>query len=312
MKIASLILSLALISCLCGACPSQKSVPESATILTIGTEIVTQAEFQRMLDRAKTEMDPHAPPDIEALKIQVLDLLTERSIFAVEAKRRNLIPSPEEIEKMIAFLKEGYPEKDFEDSLRENGLTHEDWKKSVRYKLMEDKIIQELIHPKIQIPEVEIRRHYQQYQSEFQEPEMLRARHILVSEKSQAEKIFAQLQEGVPFDSLAKKYSTSPEAERGGDLGYFPRGQYPAIFDDICFSLPVGATSRIISSEYGYHIFQILDKKPARVIPFEESRAEIELQLKGEREQELIQEWLKSMKEAVPVVINQQVLRRLS
>jgi peptidyl-prolyl cis-trans isomerase C len=99
--------------------------------------------------------------------------------------------------------------------------------------------------------------------------EQVRASHILLmyagSERSTASRgkeeaqqqigqIKAQVDGGADFGQLAQKHSDCPSGQKGGDLGMFGRGQMVGPFEDAAFSLPVGGTSGIVETPFGYHI----------------------------------------------------------
>src|SRR5262249_34667754 len=69
-------------------------------------------------------------------------------------------------------------------------------------------------------------------------------------------------------------------APKGGDLGYIVHGQTVPEFDKVAFSAKVNDISDIITTEYGYHIIQVQEKQPARVVPFEEVKDQIAAELK--------------------------------
>ncbi len=85
------------------------------------------------------------------------------------------------------------------------------------------------------------------------------ARHILVADEATAKDVSAQLAAGADFATLAAKYSIDTGSkDKGGDLGWFPRGKMVAEFEKAAFSMKVGAISQPIKSTYGYHIIQVL------------------------------------------------------
>ena len=74
-----------------------------------------------------------------------------------------------------------------------------------------------------------------------------------------------ELYRGAKFGDLARAHSLSADARLGGDLGWFPKGVMPPEFDKVAFSLQPGQTSDVVTSEYGFHIFKVLDRRPAHI-----------------------------------------------
>ncbi|MCE7741514.1 MAG: peptidylprolyl isomerase [Candidatus Heimdallarchaeota archaeon] len=84
----------------------------------------------------------------------------------------------------------------------------------------------------------------------------VKASHILVKKRSQAVAILEELHGGANFAELAKKHSTCPSAKKGGDLGFFTRGQMVKAFEKTAFSLGKGEISGLVKTEFGYHIIK--------------------------------------------------------
>jgi len=89
----------------------------------------------------------------------------------------------------------------------------------------------------------------------------IKASHILVDTKIEADAIQKRLNEGETFESLAKKYSKCPSSAQGGDLGYFSKGTMVKPFEDVAFSLPVGTVSEPVKTQFGWHLIKIYDRK---------------------------------------------------
>jgi len=89
----------------------------------------------------------------------------------------------------------------------------------------------------------------------------VKASHILVDTKSQAEFIKSKTDSGASFEEMAKKYSKCPSGREGGNLGYFSRGQMVPEFEDAAFELPVGKVSEPVKTEFGWHLIKVYDKK---------------------------------------------------
>ncbi|ETX03535.1 MAG: hypothetical protein ETSY2_33190 [Candidatus Entotheonella gemina] len=141
--------------------------------------------------------------------------------------------------------------------------------------------------------------YYATNEDEFTQPERVQARHLLLKVPSnvsdereaeirtQAEGLLQQLRDGADFAELALEHSEDEAtAEKGGDLGTFPRGQMVAPFDEAVFALEVGAISEPVRTTFGFHIIRLDDKLEAGTKSLEEVKEEIETTLQKEREQE--------------------------
>jgi peptidyl-prolyl cis-trans isomerase C len=89
----------------------------------------------------------------------------------------------------------------------------------------------------------------------------VRASHILVNSKAEADKLLNRLRAGAKFEHLAKKHSQCPSGRRGGDLGYFGKGQMVKPFEEVAFSIQKGQVSDPVKTQFGYHIIFVTDKK---------------------------------------------------
>lgn len=83
-----------------------------------------------------------------------------------------------------------------------------------------------------------------------------RAIHILVKEKSTADMLYERVKKGESFSSLASQYSQCPSKSKGGDLGWFKEGQMVRSFEDAVRRMSIGAVSRPVHSQFGYHIIK--------------------------------------------------------
>jgi peptidyl-prolyl cis-trans isomerase D len=154
----------------------------------------------------------------------------------------------------------------------------------------------------LQITDEELRRIYQSEPDRFRTPERVKVRHILLKTteqseeekakiKAKAEDLLKQLKNGADFAALAKAHSEDAGTkENGGDLGWITRGQTVENFEKTAFALKPNELSGVITTEYGYHILQVLEKEPARLRPFEEVKAELAEEQKKQRLYDRMQE----------------------
>jgi len=89
----------------------------------------------------------------------------------------------------------------------------------------------------------------------------VRTSHILVATEQEAQNVLEQLRSGRKFAELAKKFSSCPSGQSGGDLGYFTKGKMVKEFEEVAFMLNKGQYSGPVQTEFGWHIILVTDKK---------------------------------------------------
>ncbi len=153
-----------------------------------------------------------------------------------------------------------------------DGLTNsEEYKKRVRfyqYKALRDAYFHTRIKPAV--TDEEVRKAYEKEAGKVKPVERVRARHILVSTREEAEKVLKELKAGAKFEDLARKYSKDGSKEFGGDLGYFTYEEMVPEFSKAVFALKKGQVSKPVKTDYGWHIIKLVDRKKVGARPFEE------------------------------------------
>jgi peptidyl-prolyl cis-trans isomerase D len=148
-----------------------------------------------------------------------------------------------------------------------------------------------------QVSEAEISQYYTQHQKDYQVDDQVRVRHILIkvdagadakadaAAKQKAQEILKQIKAGGNFADLARKNSDDPGSkEQGGELGFLKRGATVPEFDQAAFTLPVGQTSDLIKTKFGYHILQVEEKQTAHTRPLDEVKSTIVALLTRQKE----------------------------
>ena len=121
----------------------------------------------------------------------------------------------------------------------------------------------------------------------FTRKDQVRAHHILIAvpadasaaqqaaARAKADQLLQKIKAGADFAKLAAQYSDDPGSkDRGGDLGYFARGEMVKPFDQAAFSMKAGQLA-LVQSQYGYHVLRVDEVKPAHVDSLDEARPQI-------------------------------------
>lgn len=225
---------------------------------------------------------------------RLLEQLIEERLVEQEAARRGITVGEDEIAKEIEQLKQRYGgDEGFKAVLQQFGMTEERLRREVRVNLL----VRKLLAPEIQVTEQDVRRYYEEHKDEFREPEQARARHILVKDRATAEQLLARIRNGEAFEDVARSHSQDAQtAQKGGDLGWFPRGQMDPKFDQAVFSAAPNSLVGPVQTAYGFHVIQVLERKPARLRPFEEVKEEIRQLLVDRALRARMPAWLEELK----------------
>ena len=168
----------------------------------------------------------------------------------------------------------------------------------------------------ITVSDADLHGYYDQNAARFGSQEERRASHILIASpagapaadrakaKARAEELLAQVRKAPnTFADVARKNSQDPgSAEKGGDLDFITRGAMVKPFEDAVFALKKGEISDVVETDFGYHIIELTDIKPAVVPPFEKVRAQIENEVRG---QQATQEFAKAAESFTDLVYQQ-------
>ncbi|MCD6662115.1 MAG: peptidylprolyl isomerase [Comamonas sp.] len=229
---------------------AQGSVPGA------GQVVVSPADLQADLQRVPPEVRPQLLARPEAMQRLVTNLYTRRAL-AERAQEQGLDKRPE-IAAELALARDKVLSDALLAQVVDKGNTPPDDKALALAKAM-----------------------YQAHPEDYQNPEQVRVRHILIAPTKdkddaaaakEAADLLAKLKSGADFAALAKEFSADPgSAEKGGDLGFFAPGRMVPEFTEAAFALKKpGELSGVVKTKYGYHILQLEARKPAGPQSFDE------------------------------------------
>ena len=278
---------------------ADKKAPGDMIAVVNGT-IITQGELDRVLDYElrRAAQSGQQIPDAQMPKIEnsILDSLIVSELLFQESKKQGIQVKPETVTEQLTIVKQRFPsEAEFKKALDENKLTESKIKADIKRDMAIQQLIDKEVDQKVKITDEEGKTFYDTNPQLFQQPEQVKASHILIkvdegaSEENKAEarkkikEIQQKVQKGEDFAELAKTYSEGPSAPRGGDLNFFGRGQMVKPFEDAAFSLEPNETSDIVETKFGYHLIKVVDKQPAKKIAYADVQDRINKHLKDQK-----------------------------
>lgn len=156
---------------------------------------------------------------------------------------------------------------------------------------------------KVSVTDKEAEDYYKANINLFKTKESVKAKHILVDTLEKAKELKTKVENGMPFEEAAKKYSSCPSNVRGGDLGTFTRGQMVPEFEDEAFKLEIGKISDPVKTQFGYHLIKVEQKNKPEIRPFKSVAQAIKNRLVQERQNYEYMKFAQKLKDQYPVEI---------
>ena len=209
-----------------------------------------------------------------------------KAMFQTEQGKKQLLDQLISFELMNKFGKEIGLDKtqEYKDSM-------ENISKEVITSMAINKVLSD-----ITVTDAEVENYYNENKDAFAEPATVSAKHILVATEEEAKKAKEEISNGtLSFEEAAKKYSTCPSNEQGGNLGAFSRGMMVKEFEDVAFDIEIGIVSEPVKTQFGYHLILVEGKNEASVKSFDEVKDSVLNQLLQENQHKKYDEILKEL-----------------
>jgi peptidyl-prolyl cis-trans isomerase C len=244
------------------------------TVAQINGKSLTMDDIERELSKV--------PPVLQAAlqdqegKRRFLENLIKKELLLQEAQRRGLERSAE-VQEKLAELKQ--------TMILEALLTKE-------------------IEEKIKVSDEELNEYLRS------RAEQANVRHILVSTEAEARALQARLQKGESFEKLAKAYSLdSNSSGRGGELGFFSRGQTNSPFEEAAFKLQPGQVSEPVKTDYGYHLIKLIARRHLQLKDLEPLRERVRDNLREEKQKQALNKLIADLRAKAKISIKEEAFK---
>lgn len=256
------------------------STSESDVMVTVNGEEIKSDYIDDLYNRLPPQMR------FVVTKEDLLNTTINEVLLLQNAKELGIDMNDAELDSYIDYTlkQEGFSREDFEKEAQAKGLDLEEMKELFRRKGIIDKLIKEKIVTDFTLGESDLQNFYDENPEQFKTPETLRAAHILVKTKEEADDVIKRIEEGEDFSALAINLSVDKvSGARGGDLGFFSRGMMVKEFEDAAFNLEVDELSAPVESQFGWHIIYLMEKNPIKTIPYSEIKDKINESLTADK-----------------------------
>jgi len=293
----------------CGAARRDEPPAPRAIAIVNGEPVGADALARELREAQAGNADGEGPVQGDVLKKRVLDELVDRALLLQQARARSIVVGQDQVERAFLRIRAEYPGTHFDDLLAQERLSQTELKARLKEQLTVEKLFEEEVFPQIQVVDAEVERYYGDHAAEFQEPERAHVLQIVVASREEAVQLREKLRRNPQtFAEVARKSSIAPEGKNGGDLGLIGRGSgFPEVFD-VCFGLPTNVLSEVTPSPYGFHLFKVVEKKPAQRRTLDQARAEILEKLGREKRARAQADYLDALRKRAQIKIDDKAL----
>ncbi len=279
-------------------------------LAVVNDEVVTEQDLQivmaPVLAQYRTMVAGAEYEDkVREARQEFLSKVIDDKLILSEAKRKQVIVKEEEVDGMMADVRNKFPSREaFLGTIGEQGLTEKKLWNRFRDQLITQKLISYEVKSKVSVSPGEVNDYYKAHEQEFKQGDRVHLQHILIRSsnrseeeaKALAEDLSVQLTAGKPFEELAKTYSEGAEASEGGDMGWVEKGQLMGEIDQQVFNLEAGKLTGPIQSSLGYHLFKVVERKEVSIKPLAEVRSEVQDALFKQKLRDRLESWMKLLK----------------
>ena len=250
-------------------------LPPETILASFGEQTITLGEF--------TQIWEEVPEDykLQLDKSLVLDQIISEKLLIQEAENMGLKEDSDVLEQI----------------------------KKMTEQILVQVLIEREILDKIKVDDEEVLEYYEQNKDSFTEKEQVHLYNILLETEKEAQDVLEQLKAGGDFNGIAIEKSTGPSATQGGDLGYLTKGTIIPEIEEVVFALELEELSKVIKTDFGFHILKITEKKPETVRTPEEVKEEIIQTLLPTKQKEAFENLLEELKSKSEIEINEEALQ---
>jgi parvulin-like peptidyl-prolyl isomerase len=233
---------------------------DDPAVLSLGKQAVRRSEFRAHLRSIESQGGEVNQPDVRRA---LFDAYLEQRVLVLEARARGLTSE---------------------------GASADDEERAVR------RLLTDVALDSGQPSEDEVTRFYETHRAEFDQPEKVTVRQILVPSENEARDVRRRLaRDPKGFEQLARTLSRAPDASAGGLMGTFTRGELPPELEAAVFTLAPGNATAIVPSPHGFHVLRVDERMEARGGSLDENREKIRAVLARQRWDKRVQDFMRAL-----------------
>jgi len=290
---------------------SEKTASDEAATVngTVISKQTLEREVRLFTDRMVRQGRQVPDVQVPVLRNEILDSLIDQELLYQDSQKLHMQVDKKTVDDKYDEIKKRFKtEQEFKDAISKMDVTEAEIRTQLKKGLAIDELLKTKVVKDVTVTEEEAKKYYDAHTDQFKQAEQVKASHILVQvapdasdeKKAEAKKkieaVQEKLKDGEDCATVAKESSEGPSKSRGGDLGFFQRGQMDKAFEEVAFALEPGTVSDVVETRFGYHIIKVDEKKPETTLSFNDEKDKIEQFLKQQKTREKIQSYLDGLR----------------
>ena len=253
---------------------------------------------------------------LAALRKRALQSVIDEELQYQEGARLGLTASDAEVAEGVARARRGGTSPAaFDQALRQSRVSMADFRQEVRRAQTIKKAYDHEVASRCQVGADEAERFYADNRGRFMVPEQLHVYALTIGvdpsssgrqwadASARANDVLRQLRSGASFEEMARRYSTDPSRDKGGDMGLFHRGTLNDEFEKVARGMKPGDVSDVVQTLYGYHIILVTEIRPPAQRSYADMGPEIRKDLTAKRCGEMADAWTARLRAGATIVL---------
>lgn len=285
-------------------------------VAVVNDSIILQSELEARLVPVRNEAEQIADPAerrrrLAKLASQILDEMVSEELIVQAAEGAKIEVESAEVQAALDEIKQqnNLDDAGLQAALTGQGYTLQNYKSDLRRQLLRLRAVNQLVAPKVQITEEDVRQRYDQLQKRSEAVSAVRLSHILIKvpdhpteqqladARARATKALDRVKGGEDWAKVTADVSEDDSTKAsGGELGWFERGSVNPDWESIVFSMDKGDVRGPVTGPQGLHVFMVTDVKQSQLKPFAEMKEQLQRELRRRELDKQTQTWVEELR----------------
>lgn len=238
------------------------------------------------------------------LREQALQEMIDKELQYQDAIARGIKPDKKLVNERLDLIKKRFQSKaEYKEALKREGISEREFKARIEKEIVIESAIERIVNTKARMTPQELKEYYEKNIEKFRQPDSLRLRIISVKNEEKARDALKRVKAGEDFGSVAARVSEDNYRIKGGDIGYIHRGMIYRELEDAAFKAGVGEVGGPLKSEGKWFIFKVEDRKPERLLEYDEIELRLRAELESKKRAELLRGWIGELRRKAEIII---------